>query len=163
MVVRVLLERDDVSPDCQDKFGLTPLSIAASQGREAMVRLLLSNNRVDPNSKDLTHGNTPLSVAAMEGHELIVKLLLAKKGISLASRNNDNQIPLWLAASNGHKDIVQLLFERNRDDLNAQDSKYGMTPLSIATMNGHSAIVGLLKTASMSTPGVPGMDGRRCR
>jgi ankyrin repeat protein len=47
---------------------------AAENGHEAMVRLLLTRDGVDPDSKDV-YGQTPLSWAATNGHEAVVKLL----------------------------------------------------------------------------------------
>ena len=67
--------RDDVDPDSKDtKYGQTPLSWAAENGHEAVVKLLLARDGVDPESKD-NSGRTPLSWAAEKGHEAVVKLL----------------------------------------------------------------------------------------
>jgi hypothetical protein len=54
----------------------TPLSWAAENGHEAVVKLLLATEAVDPNSKDIEYRRTPLSWAAEKGHEAVVKLLL---------------------------------------------------------------------------------------
>ncbi len=58
-----------------------PLSWAAEEGCEAVMRLLLARDSIDPDSKD-NNGRTPLSWAALswaaeEGREAVVKLLLA--------------------------------------------------------------------------------------
>jgi ankyrin repeat protein len=42
----LLLEKDGVDPVSKDKFGQTPLSLAAWNGHEAMVRLLLAKGGV---------------------------------------------------------------------------------------------------------------------
>jgi ankyrin repeat protein len=54
-----------------------PLSWAALNGQEAVVRLLLEN-AVDVASKDAKYGRTPLPWAAENGHEGLVMLLLEK-------------------------------------------------------------------------------------
>jgi len=40
--VKLLLERDDVAADSKDNDGRTPLSSAAAEGHEAVVKLLRS-------------------------------------------------------------------------------------------------------------------------
>lgn len=61
--------KDGVDPDFKDRNGLTPLLLAAVNGHEAVVKLLLATDGVDPNSKDSTYGRTPLLSAAANGHE----------------------------------------------------------------------------------------------
>jgi len=69
-VVKLLLAKDGVDPDCKDtEYGLTPLSWAAVNGHEAVVKLLLAKGCVDPDCKDPSYGLTPLSRAVVNGHE----------------------------------------------------------------------------------------------
>ena len=59
----------------RDKVGQTPLSWAAANGCEAVVKLLLESGTVEVGSRgDI--GRTPLLYAAEGGHETVVKLLL---------------------------------------------------------------------------------------
>ena len=77
--MKLLLAKDGVDPDSKDdEYGQTPLSWAAENGHEAVVRLLLAKDGVDPDSKDSRYGRTPLSWAAENGHEAVVRLLLAE-------------------------------------------------------------------------------------
>jgi ankyrin repeat protein len=55
-------------------YSKTPLSWAAENGHEAVVKLLLAS-KADVDSKDNTYSKTPLSWAAQGGHEAVVKLL----------------------------------------------------------------------------------------
>ena len=52
----------------------TSLLRAAENGHEAVVKLLLAREGVDPDSKDGS-GQTPLSWAAEKGHEAVVRLV----------------------------------------------------------------------------------------
>jgi ankyrin repeat protein len=134
--------------DIKDTFGRTPLSWAAENGREGVVKLLLERG-VDPDSKasdwefeDLT----PLSWAAENGHEEVVKLLLEHGADPDSKANGDligGRTPLSFAAGNGHKFVVKLLLE-NGVDPERRDTEWGQTPLLWAAENGHYSVVQLL-------------------
>ena len=111
-IVKLLLGRGDVNPDSLDKYGQTPLSLAAMRGHEGIVKLLLGREDVNPDSSSKS-GRTPLSWAARTGHEGIVKSLLGKKGVNPHSSSKSGQTPLTLAAKNGHDRIVELLQARH--------------------------------------------------
>ncbi|KAF1968539.1 ankyrin [Bimuria novae-zelandiae CBS 107.79] len=63
-----------IEPESKDKYGLTPLSRAAQNGNEAVVKLLLDKG-ADLELKD-KYGRTPLLWAVAKGHKAVVKLLL---------------------------------------------------------------------------------------
>ena len=65
-----------IEVDAKDSRGRTPLSWAARNGYEAIVRLLVDTGRVDVDAKDTGFGQTLLSWAARNGHEAIVRLLV---------------------------------------------------------------------------------------
>ena len=110
-VKAVLQER--VEADAKNTYGRTPLSYAAENGHEAVVKLLFEKG-ADLESKDNEFGRTPLSWAARNGHEAVVKLLL-EKGADLESKDNEyGRTPLWWAAGNGHEAVVKLLRSEER-------------------------------------------------
>ncbi|KAF7507547.1 hypothetical protein GJ744_010338 [Endocarpon pusillum] len=76
--VKTLLERG-ADAGWKDINGRTPLSWAAENGHEAVVKLLLDTSKVDADSKDSKYGRTPQSWAMKNGHEAVVKLLQSSK------------------------------------------------------------------------------------
>ncbi|KAF2194641.1 Pfs, NB-ARC and ankyrin domain protein [Zopfia rhizophila CBS 207.26] len=147
-ILRYFLEKYLAKTNLKDKDGQTTLSRAASNGHEAVVKLLLANDGVDPESKD-KDGRTPLSWAASNGREAaVVKLLLAKDGVDPESKDNYGRTPMSWAASNGREAVVKLLLAKDGDgvDPESKDSD-GQTPPSYAAWNGHEAVVKLLQFA----------------
>ena len=138
----ILLEKG-AKADSKDSNDRTPLSWAAENGHEAVIKLLLAREGVDAESKD-SYGQTPLLKAAGRGHEAVVKLLLAREGVDAKSKDKYGQTPLLLAAGRGYEAIVKLLLAREGVDAKSKDNNYGQTPLSLAAENGYEAIVKLL-------------------
>ena len=128
--------------DLKDQRGQTPLSIAARQGHESIVKLLLKRNDIGVNSK-YSNRRTPLSYAAWYGHEGVVQLLLEPSDIEPDSKESDNRTPLSYVAEQGHENTVQMLLKRN--DIKADlRNPYNLSPLLYAAAQGHEEIVKLL-------------------
>jgi len=125
-----------------NKPKMSNLSLAAFNGHDAVVKLLLETGKVDADSRDGS-GQTPLWWAAQNGHDAVVKLLLETGKVNADSKGGSGQTPLWRAARNGHDAVVKLLLEAGK--VNA-DSKGGseQTPLWWAAANGYEAVVKLL-------------------
>lgn len=107
----------------------TPLLLAAQNGHERVVRLLLATKQVDPDFKDQIYQMTPLSWAAAKGYTAVVRLLLATEGVDPDSKNRVGRTPLSHAAENGHVEVVKLLLARDGVDPNSKDTVLGWTPL----------------------------------
>ena len=80
-----------------ESHGRTPLSFAASEGHEGMVKLLIQKG-AELECKDV-HGRKPLSYAASRGRwqkcQAVVKLLV-EKGAELESKDIHGRTPLHL-------------------------------------------------------------------
>ncbi|KAH8665584.1 ankyrin repeat protein [Ilyonectria robusta] len=127
------------SLDVRDSRGRTPLSLAAENGHEAVVDLLLEKD-VDLETKD-NDDPTPLCLAINNRDEAVVKLLL-KKDINLEVKDHNGYTPLLQAVMKGHEVVVKLLLKKGVD-LEVQDSD-GCTALWWAVENRNEAVVMLL-------------------
>ena len=61
----------------RDRFGRTPLFLAASMGHELVVRALLNHAGVDVNAAKSSDGYTPLIAAASNNNTAVVQMILA--------------------------------------------------------------------------------------
>lgn len=126
-------------------MGSTPLLLAVHHRHEAVVKLFLAQDGVDPNSENIW-GKTPLLAATRSGYKGIVKPLLTKDGIDPDCRDNKRRTPLSWAAEMGREAIAKLPLAIDNVDPESADSQ-GFTPLMYAEVQGHEAIVGLLTIA----------------
>ena len=119
-----LLIRAGADAKFADRYGVTPLYLACTNGNSAMIRLLLDAG-ADPNSIDTT-GQTALMTAAGVGDLESVKLLL-DRGAAVDTRDrNFQQTALMFAVRENHPNVVRLLIQRGAN-VNAQ-TRQGETP-----------------------------------
>lgn len=127
-------------------YGRKPITLAAADGHDALVRLFLEQGvNLDPDPDDLEEYYPPphpLGLAAMNGHESVVKLLLAHGATADDAVMGRDQTPLSVAAEEGHLDIVKL-FAQAKCDMQSRDC-FGWTPLAHAASNGHVDVVRFL-------------------
>ncbi|OBT79642.1 hypothetical protein VF21_01285 [Pseudogymnoascus sp. 05NY08] len=141
VLLRRLFKGNAINMNATDKDGWTPLSLAARDGHEAFLKLLLDSDIVDADLKN-GEGRTPLSWAAENGQEAVLKLLLDSDIVDTNSKDRVGRTPLSFAAENGHEAIVKLLLFKDAK-LEAEDGRE-QTPLSWAAGNGHTGVVALL-------------------
>ncbi|OWY51284.1 hypothetical protein AALT_g4570 [Alternaria alternata] len=154
-VAEVLLSQDglDVNTKDTDPNKRTPLHLAAAQGMEEMVKILLAHPGIDVNSRDKS-GETPLQAAAYNGYMQILVLLLAHPDTDVNSRDDKGIAVIHAVVSWGYMEILVLLLARADIDL-ALRLSYGVTPLYLAAKNGHEELVDVL----LDTPNSEAMLG----
>ncbi len=124
-ITGVYLLADSENRDREDKLGITPLAVAASEGRTDVVSLLLTKGARTAGAG--RNGMTPLLLACANGHSATVKQLLAA-GASADATGSFGNTALIIAARHGHADVVKLLLAaganrqlRNSDGHSASD------------------------------------------
>ncbi|KAL8807781.1 MAG: hypothetical protein Q9200_004529 [Gallowayella weberi] len=119
----------------------TALIAAASQGHEAIVKMLLDHDaEVDAEGSSVF--STALSASSYFGFKSIAELLL-DKGAKPDRRRDNDDTALELACEGGHEAIVELLINRGSDVNLRRTGGYGF-PLSAASERGFYDIVCLL-------------------
>lgn len=131
--------------DEKDSSHRTPLLIAAQEGHESVVKLLLDTHKVDCNSPDEI-GRTPLSYAAQGCHQGIVELLLNISGVDVDPKDSAGATPLYRAVETGHGGIVKLLLDTSGVNADSMDFS-GRTPLFLAAMYKRKGIEKMLLNA----------------
>lgn len=123
----------------------SPFIIAARNGNDAVVNILLTHFKVDIEQSGTVifdgyeiDGATALWCAAGGGHYKTVKLLISA-GADVNHATLSNSTPLRAACFDGRLDIVALLLQNNAD-LNIPN-KYNNTCLMIACYKGHLDVV----------------------
>ncbi|MHB9147045.1 MAG: ankyrin repeat domain-containing protein [Candidatus Amoebophilus sp.] len=131
-----LLLKDSSAVNVKDKYGCTPLHLAAWIGNEKLINLLLEKG-ADVNAKK-EDGNSPLHTAARWVHTdtEIVKLLL-EKGADINAKDRHGETPLCGAILFSQLEIVKLLLEKGADG-NAG------APLYSAALNNREEVAALL-------------------
>jgi ankyrin repeat protein len=127
-----LLLRAGARVDVANDFGVTPLLLAAGNGRPAMIALLLEAG-ADPNLA-ATNGEAPLMTAARAGSLEAVNALIERGAEVNYKVPGHGQSALMWAISERHSKVAARLVERGAD-VRAR-STGGYTPLLFAARVG---------------------------
>ena len=151
-VARLLLERG-ADPNARMKNGLTPLHVAAKDGRVEVARVLLKHG-ANVGTED-NKGRTPFHAAVdyseqrgWEGNadyasgKLDVVRVLLEHGANACAEDNERRTPLQTAAGSGSVEVVRMLLEHGANAC-AEDSER-RTPLHDAAQFQSIEIVRML-------------------
>ncbi|KAG2495140.1 hypothetical protein HYH03_006749 [Edaphochlamys debaryana] len=132
--------------DAREKFGRTPLHVAASRGHADVVEVLLDRGKAKVEATD-KNWKTALHVAALEGHGAVVEVLLDKGEAKVDKVDKLGWTALQCAASQDHAGVVKALLARGAN-VEAK-CEHGWTPLMRAAYNGHvEAVRAMLRGAA---------------
>ncbi|HYZ86358.1 MAG TPA: ankyrin repeat domain-containing protein [Bryobacteraceae bacterium] len=137
------LLRSGADAKAANRYGLTPLFLACTNGNGRMVELLISAG-ADPNSK-LPGGETALMTAARTGKVDAVKALLAHGADVHAKEDRRGQNALMWAAAEGHVEVVKALIAAGADIHSTLATGY--TPFLLAVREGHIGVAEALLQA----------------
>lgn len=110
----------------RDGLGRTALTYACMNGREFIVRKILSEDMVNINEPD-NDGNTPLHHAASSGKPQITEFLVesfVKFGLDIDTRNNLGYTGLLVACKNGFAVSAYYILERGKSSPTLRDNEF---------------------------------------
>ncbi|CAD8076974.1 unnamed protein product [Paramecium sonneborni] len=111
-----------IAIDAQNKDHMTPLIIAAINGQEEVLMILM-NAGSDINHQD-SQGNTALHYGCKQNHKIIVHLLLKRQSIQF-KMNKDYKTPEYYATN----EDIQRLFQNYNEDVKKQQQKMNMVQI----------------------------------
>ena len=134
-----LLAEKEVNVDCANSSAVTALFLAAKEGHEECVRLLLESGASVDGIGVVQNALSPLWVATYAGHKNCVQRLV------LAGANLNTKFPetpLVIAAREGRADCLKILIEAG-GCVNVRNGR-GQNPLHIACSEVRETCVELL-------------------
>lgn len=136
-------------PEAKNRYGVTPLTLACTNGNAELVTALLAAG-ADPNAEG-NGGETPLMTASRTGRPAPVEALL-KAGANPNARDFKGQTALMWAAVEGHPEVVKNLLGAGADREATLDS--GFNAWFFAARQGHREVLEVLLAdgADVKTP-----------
>lgn len=142
--VDVLLRRR-AKLDLQDKYGVSPIHLAAWFGSLAILKLLVQGG-ADQRIENM-EGMNMMHCAAVNDHVDIVTYIVDDLQMKeLDKEDNLGNRPFAVAAEHGSVKMLQMLMEEPYKMSTMAENKNGDTPLHLAARNGHLEALQMLLT-----------------
>ena len=186
--VRTLIERK-ANVNARTDSGYTPLTLAAENGHDNVVHVLLSDSQCQVDAKNLD-GHTALHYSCGYGNVDIVSTLVKHKA-DVDARAESGETPLTIAARYGHDNVVHALLSEYKCQVDTkgldgyfalhESCRYGYldsvrtlvkhkadvnartdsgdTPLTLAARHKHDNVVHALLSDSQCLVDAKGQDG----
>lgn len=138
----------NASPSTENRYEVTPLSLACTNGNADIVRLLLDAG-ADANSM-LPSGETALMTASRTGAVVAVEALLENKA-NVNAKERKGQTAIMWAAAEGHSRVVALLLRAGAEY--QEPLKSGFTPFFFAVREGHWPVIDVLLATNVGING----------
>jgi len=110
-IVKMLLERSDLTPDTPGVRCRTPLLWAVRYGHVEVVKMLLERNNVNPDTADV-EGRTLFSWARGSGFKRIAEMLSQRRDVNPGTADKSSSTPLSWAVAKKRKGIMDMLLGR---------------------------------------------------
>jgi ankyrin repeat protein len=142
VMMRVLLEKEQVDINAQNKKGRTSLMLATRYANIDALKLLLEQPKIAINTQNI-EGRTALHSAVARKLTTISKCLLTHSDLAINTSDNYGCTALLIAVNNGCVDIVRCLLAFPDIDVNAKN-RNGLAALHIAANKKFDTIMQLL-------------------
>ena len=151
---RCLLSSDKLSLDFVGFFKATPLALAVRQKWIQGTKMLLADERVDPNANFVTtYGGSLLTYAIEMGNDEIAQLFLAYQHFDPRTCDSKGRTPLHAAALMNAVGAARILLTDERVNPNSLDGQSG-SALSSAAEKGSIEVLSLLLNDSRVHPNI---------
>ena len=124
-----------------NQYAETPLHIACLAGNLQVIKLLLSNEKINTSKVD-NFNRTAFYNACIVNNLEIIKYLLIDSRINAYISDNNNKSPFHIACACNNIELVKYFLTNKNIDLHISD-KYNNTPFSNACRNNNINIVKL--------------------
>src|SRR5579862_1429713 len=153
--VRALL-RTGANPKAANRYGVTPLMLAATNGNAVVMEVLLKAG-ADANAA-LPGGQTVLMTAARAGSPDAVKALIAHGAAVNVKESNYGETALMWAAAENHPDAAKVLIEHGAEvdarsnPLEYSKDRFGLEGVMTILPHGHwTALMYAARQGSLAT------------